>query len=504
MSKRTKDFKHGISLLSLLMGLSLSPFIIQAQESVSGSEQSSPASEQQDVELNQAELDQMLAPIALYPDTLLSHILVAATYPLEIIQAARWRSANSDLTEEQALNAVEDKDWDPSVKALVPFNDLLQKFSEDLDWLQALGDAFLSNEAQVLATVQNLRQKAYAQGNLQNNEYVDVAKDKNEITIQTVRKEVIYVPYYDTRVVYGNWWWDAYPPFYWHSPSHYTWHNGVYWSPRYHISPVFYYGGFRWHDRYVYVDYNYRSRAQRSWSHDANRQVVSSREYSRWQHDESHRRGVHYTTNGRVVSRDYSQIKVNPNRFVTSTSDSSNKKHQQIDKQRVLDVSRYPAEKGTRNVSQLHNEQRSVQVQEQLKVTKVQNDKQRIIDQSSNQHRAVSNDKRQNDSQASSERQRVVKQEQRHVEVPKQQRVIKQEPQNVDSPKQLRVIKQDPQNVEAPKQQRVEQKYEQRQYQTSSESSSGNNRQRTTSRQNQDTSRSRSTHSTKTERRVKD
>ncbi|WP_340680523.1 DUF3300 domain-containing protein [Paraglaciecola sp.] len=469
MSKRTKNFKHGISLLTMLISLSLASGVIQAQVYDVVSDKNTQTNEPQNVELNQAELDQMLAPIALYPDTLLSHILVAATYPLEIIQAARWRDANQSLTEEQALNAVEDKDWDPSVKALIPFNDLLQKFSEDLEWLQTMGDAFLSNEAQVLATVQNLRQKAYAQGNLQNNEYVEVARNKDEITIQTVRKEVIYVPYYDTRVVYGNWWWDAYPPFYWHSPRHYAWHNGVYWSPHYQVSPAFYYGGFRWHERYVYVDYDYRSRVQRSWSHDTKRQVVRSREYSRWQHDESHRRGVHYTTNGRVVSRDYSRINTNPNRFVTNSSDSSSKKRQQIDKQRVLDVSRYPAEKSTRNVSQPHNEQRSVQVQERLKVTKVQNDKQ------------------QSTSQASSERQRVVKQEQ----------------QNVERPKQLRVIKPEPQYIEPPKQQRVEQKSVQRQYQTASESSN-NSRQRTASRQNQDTSRSRNTHSTKTERRVKD
>ena len=112
------------------------------------------------VELNQAELDQMLAPIALYPDTLLSHILVASTYPLEVIQAARWRANNDKMDAQQALNAVEDKNWDPSVKALVPFNDLLQKFSQDLDWLQSLGNAFLLNEEQVLSSVQNLRKKS--------------------------------------------------------------------------------------------------------------------------------------------------------------------------------------------------------------------------------------------------------------------------------------------------------------------------------------------------------
>lgn len=469
MSKYSVNFKQGLSLLSILATLSLAPIAIQAQESDDSSDQAVIEAELQDTELNQAELDQVLAPVALYPDTLLSHILVAATYPLEIIQAARWREANKDLDEEQALNAVEDKDWDPSVKALVPFNDLLQKFSDDLDWLQKLGDAFLRNEAQVLATVQNLRQKAYAQGNLQNNEYVEVAKDDDQITIQTVQKEVIYVPYYDTRVVYGNWWWDAYPPYYWHTPNHYVWHSGFYWSPRYRIRPAFYYGGFRWHDRYVYVDYNYRSRAHRSWSHDSYRQVVRSREYSRWQHDQRHRRGVHYTTNnGRVISRDYSRIQTNPNRFVTHSSESSaNKKRQQIDKQRELDLSHYSAEKNKAKRSQLHNQQRATQVQEQLKVKKLHMDKQRLIDQSSNQQRLRVVDKQQRNTQISAERQRVIRKEQQHV-------------------------------------QSTQQKTQQRQYHTSRESSSDRSQQRSTSRQNQESSRNRSTHTNKTERRVKD
>ena len=469
MSNQNTNFKHGISLLSILVGLSLTPCVIQAQDTDSGSDATVLSSEQQNIELNQAELDQMLAPIALYPDTLLSHILVAATYPLEIIQAARWRDANQDLDEEQALNAVEDKDWDPSVKALVPFNDLLQKFSEDLNWLQALGDAFLSNEEQVLASVQNLRQKAYAQGNLQNNDYIEVAQDNNEITIQTVSKEVIYVPYYDTRVVYGNWWWEAYPPFYWHSPSHYVWHNGVYWSQRYYIRPAFYYGGFRWHDRYVYVDYNYRSRVRRSWSHDSN-QVVRSREYSRWQHDQSHRRGVHYSTNGRAVSRDYSKIKTNPNRFVTNSSESAGKKRQQIDKQRVLDLRRYPSQKETRNNNQLHKEQRAVRVQDQ--VNKVHKDKQRIIDQSSGQQRVRVVDNKSRDYQPSTERQRVIKQEQHYVKPVKPPRTL--------------------------------QKSEQKHYQTNRESSSNSSRQRTAPRQDQDSGRSRNTQSSKSERRVRD
>jgi hypothetical protein len=104
-----------ICVLCLLIGSVVQ--VAQAQDE-SNSETSKP------IVLDQAQLDQMLAPIALYPDTLLSHILVASTYPLEVIQAARWRAVNADLDEQQALNAVGNKNWDPSIQALVPFNEL--------------------------------------------------------------------------------------------------------------------------------------------------------------------------------------------------------------------------------------------------------------------------------------------------------------------------------------------------------------------------------------------
>lgn len=388
MSKFTCNFKPLTLLLCAVMSCCISTTYAQTQETVNSTDIVVVADDEL-IELNQAELDQILAPIALYPDTLLSHILVAATYPLEVIQATRWRTANKALSEEQALNAVEEKDWDPSVKALVPFTELLQKFSEDLDWLQALGDAFLANEPQVLASVQSLREKAYAQGNLKNSEYIEVEKADNEIIIQTVNKDVIYVPYYDTRVVYGSWWWDNYPPYFWQYPSYYTLSSGIYWSHRYYISPAFYYGGFRWNERYIYVDYNYRNRVIRDKSHHYNRQIVNSREYSPWQHNEKHRRGVNYRINGHVVSRDYNKLRTNPNRYVLSSHDGSDKKRQQIDKQRGLDVSKYRDDKFNR-------EHRASEVQHQLKKNKpiyIKNDKQRLINQAANQQREQSYDR---------------------------------------------------------------------------------------------------------------
>jgi len=171
--------------------------------------------------LSQAELDQMLAPIALYPDTVLTHVLIAATYPLEVVQASRWAKAHTKLTGDDAVRAVEDKNWDPSVKALVAFPQLLERLSSDLEWTSQLGEAFLANETQVLASIQTLRQKAYANGTLSNNKQIVVEREREIIVIEPARKEVVYVPVYDTRVVYGDWWWPSYPPVYWHTAGVY-------------------------------------------------------------------------------------------------------------------------------------------------------------------------------------------------------------------------------------------------------------------------------------------
>ncbi|MDN4501619.1 DUF3300 domain-containing protein [Alteromonadaceae bacterium BrNp21-10] len=269
-------------------------------------EQSFAQSIEEAVVLNQAELDQILAPIALYPDTLLSHILVASTYPLEVVQAARWRKNHADLDANGALSQAEDMDWDPSVIALVPFKEVLQNLSDDLSWLQKLGDAFLANEEQVLASVQDLREKAYAQGSLTNNEYIEVEREQDNIVIQTVQKEVVYVPYYDTRVVYGDWWWSAYQPYYWHQPAHYRWHNGFYWSPSFFISSGFYFGGFAWHQHHVVVNYHHRNYA----THDYHRKVLRTKEYSRWQHNPKHRRSVKYD----YVQPHHRQVKIVENK----------------------------------------------------------------------------------------------------------------------------------------------------------------------------------------------
>src|SRR5258708_39340401 len=124
----------------------------------------------------QQELDQMLAPIALYPDSLLSQILMASTYPLEVVEAARWSRANPGLTGQQAVGAVGDRDWDASVKSLAAFPQVLAMMDQQLEWTARLGDVFIAQEPQVMETVQSLRQKAYAAGNLRSTEQAYVVQ----------------------------------------------------------------------------------------------------------------------------------------------------------------------------------------------------------------------------------------------------------------------------------------------------------------------------------------
>jgi len=176
----------------------------------------------EDTRFKQEELDQLLAPIALYTDALLAQIFMASTYPLEVVQAGRWAKENQDLKEDALAIALEKENWDPSVKSLVNFPQVLDFMNEKLDWTQKLGDAFLSQQEEVMGTVQTLRKKAKEQGNLESSkeQTVVVEKETQTIIIESASPEVIYVPTYNPTVVYGTWWYPAYPPYYYYPPGY--------------------------------------------------------------------------------------------------------------------------------------------------------------------------------------------------------------------------------------------------------------------------------------------
>ncbi len=241
-------------------------------------------------EFSQAQLDAMLAPIALYPDTVLSHVLIAATYPLEVVEADRWARNNTRLKGDDAVAAADNEDWDPSVKALVAFPDILQRMSDDLDWTQRLGDAFLADEERVMDSIQKLRNRAYESGTLDKVEHVRVVREEKVIVIEPSVERVVYVPAYDTRVVYGNWWWPDYPPVYWHYPSSYVFVSGFYWGPRVYIGPRFYFSACHWRDRRVVVIDRHHHHPH---FYDS-RSVVRYQGARHWNHNPTHRRGVAY------------------------------------------------------------------------------------------------------------------------------------------------------------------------------------------------------------------
>ena len=254
----------------------------------------SASAQQENPAFSQAELDQMLAPIALYPDVLLSQILVAATYPLEIVEAARWSAANPGLEGEQAVTAVEYQAWDPSVKALVAFPGVLDRMNEDLNWTRALGDAFLFQEAQVMDSVQNLRQRAYEAGNLNSTENARVVRENQVIVIEPANPQVVYVPYYNPQVVYGSWWWPGYAPVYWGPPPgihlslgfNWGWGRGIF------VSPGFFFSSFDWYRRQTVVVHRQHTYHHRP--HFVSGRHIRYADYPRWQHNSNHRRGVAY------------------------------------------------------------------------------------------------------------------------------------------------------------------------------------------------------------------
>lgn len=255
---------------------------------------SSAQDDQQEKVFTTEQLDQMLAPIALYPDDLLSNVLVGSTYPLEVVQAARWRKepANAKLEGEALEKALGAKEWDPSVKSLVLFPDVLQTMSEKLDWTQKMGDAFLAQQDDVMNRVQFLRQKADESGNLKSNEQQKVAKEASSgaqpvYVIEPASPERIYVPVYQPTVVYGPWWYPAYPPYYWYwgRPGS-SFVNGFFWGAGFAIgNSLWRWGRFDWRHHDIDIDINRYNRI------NVNRTQITS---NKWVHDPSHRGKVPY------------------------------------------------------------------------------------------------------------------------------------------------------------------------------------------------------------------
>ena len=247
------------------------------------------------------EIEQLVAPVALYPDSLLSQILIASTYPLEIVQADRWVKKNEKLKGDALTAALEKEKWDPSVKSLVNFPQVLSMMGEKLDWTQKLGDAFLAQQKEVMDSVQKLRAKAHAEGNLKTTNEQKVIVQEKIIVIEPADPQVVYVPVYNPTVVYGAWPYPAYPPAYYHPPGYAAGAFvagvaiGAAWG--------YAWGGCNWHGGDVDIDVNRNANINRNINRDQYRRDMQARGQGqggrgKWQHDASHRKGVAYRDQG--------------------------------------------------------------------------------------------------------------------------------------------------------------------------------------------------------------
>jgi len=267
-----------------------------------------PAPDNRTPPFKKEELEQILAPIALYPDALLAQIFMASTYPLEIVEAARWSKEHPDVKGDAVAGAVQSQTWDPSVKSLVAFPEVLKNMNEKIDWTQKLGDAFLAQQKEVMQTVQVLRDKAKQTGNLKSSKEMTVKEEPapagspapQTIIIESKDPEVVYVPTYNPTVVYGAWAYPAYPPYAYYPPSYYG--AGMFWSfTAGVIVGGAIWGNCNWGGNDVDIDINRQNNFNKNEINRGDRNNVNSNNRGNnsgnrqsWNHDSSHRKGVGY------------------------------------------------------------------------------------------------------------------------------------------------------------------------------------------------------------------
>jgi Protein of unknown function (DUF3300) len=272
------------SLLALLI---LAPVTALAQSPNQPPAQAAATGQQM---LKSEELDALVAGIALYPDTLLSLVLMASTYPLEVVQADRWVTENKNLKGDELKAAVDKQGWDESVKSLVATPDVLSMMSAKLDWTQKLGDAVLAQQPDVMDAIQRLRAKADANNKLKSTKEQKVSKKQEQgrevIAIEPTDPNTVYVPYYDPAVAYGGWPYPSYPPYYFPPPGYIA--GGIiaggiafgagYALGRWASGGNYWGGGVNWGNNNINV----------------NRPVNINTGGNNWQHRPEHRQGVKY------------------------------------------------------------------------------------------------------------------------------------------------------------------------------------------------------------------
>jgi hypothetical protein len=279
-----------VPIVSLTL-LLLTPFAAPAQ-----TQTPAPAASSEQL-LKPEELEALVAPIALYPDSLLSLVIMASTYPLELVQADRWIKENKKLKGEALSTAVGKQPWDESVKSLAAAPDVVAMMSSKLDWTTKLGDAVLAQQPDVMDAIQRLRAKAEANNKLTSNKQQTVTKTQvqggqQRIAIEQTDPNTVYVPYYDPNVVYGGWPYSSYPPYYWGYPGYIGagliatgLAFGTGWAlGRWASGGNFWGGNINWSNNINNININ--------------RPRVNPLGGTNWQHRPEHRHGVRYSNAG--------------------------------------------------------------------------------------------------------------------------------------------------------------------------------------------------------------
>lgn len=245
------------------------------------------------------ELEALLAPIALYPDQLLAQVLMAATYPRDTAEAAEWarHARNASLRGEALAFALEPWEWDPSVKALVQFPDVLRMLDDEYAWMVRVGNAFLLQERDAMDAIQALRHRAYAAGHLRSTDTQRVRFDNGAIIVDMIDPGLVYIPRYDPLYAYGPWAYPQTPPFFFHRPVVVT---------RYVVVPALWgWSSWEWHRHRIRLDLpRYRAihphgawrAADDTWRHDPGRRgTIRGSSISREHRNDSpndHRRDI--------------------------------------------------------------------------------------------------------------------------------------------------------------------------------------------------------------------
>ncbi len=298
-------FRRGVSLVCVLAMMGFGAVVLAQGPAAPPASPPPPPAHAQAAALAPQQLDDLVAPVALYPDPLLGQVLAACTYPVELVEAQQWLQANSNLQGQQLMDAARQQNWDASVQALVAMPDVLAKLTENVQWSTDLGNAFLAQQADVMHAVQRMRERAQANGKLQSTQQETVTTQdqggQSAIEIEPANPQVIYVPTYDPYYVWGPPAWGFYPPLYY--PDYGYWFGpgidiglcfggwggwgfgGWGWGMNWFGGGLFINAGFFNH--YGFHGYGFRNGFQGR---------------TAWMHDPAHRLGVAYP-NSRLNSR---------------------------------------------------------------------------------------------------------------------------------------------------------------------------------------------------------